>query len=137
MRHQKQHKIFGRKKASRDALATHLCTAFLEHEAIQTTQEKAKWIQPMVEQVITLGKENTLHHRRRLLQLLGDENLVEKVVKKLARDLPRGQEGISRVVNPPAKNRWRNVVQLELVLNMKNLNPQVHRIDAADEVLVV
>ncbi|MEK7158489.1 MAG: 50S ribosomal protein L17 [Patescibacteria group bacterium] len=116
MRHQKQHKIFGRKKASRDALATHLCTAFLEHEAIQTTQEKAKWIQPMVEQVITLGKENTLHHRRRLLQLLGDENLVEKVVKKISPRFASRPGGYTRVVKiRQRKTDGANVVQLELV----------------------
>lgn len=116
MRHQKHHKIFGRKKASRDALAGHLCAAFLKHEHIQTTQEKAKWIQPMVEQMITLGKENTLHHRRKLFQMLGDEHLVQKVVTGISPRFASRSGGYTRVIKiRQRKTDGATVVQLELI----------------------
>jgi large subunit ribosomal protein L17 len=116
MRHQKKHKIFGRPKAQRDALADLLCTAFLEHERIQTTQEKAKWIQPKIEQMITLGKENTLHHRRQLFQILRDERLVKKVVSEISPRYATRPGGYTRVVKiRQRKTDGANVVQLELV----------------------
>ena len=44
---------------------------------ILTTVEKAKFVKPFAEKLITLAKDNTLHNYRRGLKLLGDEDAVK------------------------------------------------------------
>ena len=61
-----------------------------------------------------IGKRKHPSSPPKVTQLL-ETRISWKKSLKLARDLPRGQEGIACRKNPPAKNRWRNVVQLELV----------------------
>ena len=53
-----------RNVASRNALLRGLVTSVIEHERIITTVPKAKAVRPLVEKMITLAKEDTLHARR-------------------------------------------------------------------------
>jgi large subunit ribosomal protein L17 len=82
-----RHRIHGRKlnrsSAHRLALQRNLTRSlfktFGEREYIVTTREKAKFVRPFAERLITLGKEMSLHNYRRGLQILGDEDLVKKL----------------------------------------------------------
>ena len=55
--------------AHRRALLRNLVTALLEHEAVRTTDAKAKELRRWADRMITLGKEGTLHARRRAAAL--------------------------------------------------------------------
>ena len=63
-----RHKVAGyklkRDVSARNALFRGLVTSVIEHERIITTVPKAKAVKPLVERMITLAKEDTLHSRR-------------------------------------------------------------------------
>lgn len=96
-----RHRITGRKlnRSSSHRLALQrnmtksLFTAFGDREYIITTREKAKFVRPFAEKLITLGKVMTQHNFRRGLQILGDETLVKKLFTAIGpryRDRPGG-----------------------------------------------
>ncbi len=93
MRHRVSGRKLNRSSAHRLALKRNLTKslfkAFGEREYIVTTREKAKFVKPFVEKLITLGKEMNLHNYRRGVQILGDRALVKKLFAQIA---PRYKE---------------------------------------------
>lgn len=103
MRHRVHGKKLNRSTAHRRALrrnlARNLFESYGDKNYILTTREKAKYVRPFVEKLITLGKEKTLHRYRRGIQLLGDENLVNKLFEQIGpayRERPGGYTRILR-----------------------------------------
>ncbi|HVR75996.1 MAG TPA: 50S ribosomal protein L17 [Planctomycetota bacterium] len=92
-----RHRIHGRKLnrsgAHRLALQRNLTrslfAAFGDREYIITTKEKAKFVRPFAEKLITLGKAKSLHNYRRGIQILRDEDMVKKLFDVIG---PRYQE---------------------------------------------
>ncbi|HXJ37052.1 MAG TPA: 50S ribosomal protein L17 [Candidatus Eisenbacteria bacterium] len=98
MRHRVAGKKLNRSPAHRRALFRNLVAALLAHEAVRTTDAKAKELKRWGDRMITLGKQGTLHARRRAAALVGSRTLVKKLFDELA---PRYQErngGYTRVV---------------------------------------
>jgi large subunit ribosomal protein L17 len=93
MRHRISGRKLGRSSAHRLALLRNLTRslfdAFGEREYIITTREKAKFVRPFAEKLITLGKEESLHNFRRGVQILHDERLTRKLFREIA---PRYKE---------------------------------------------
>jgi len=87
MRHRSKTVKLQRDKAHREALLRNLASSLIEHGQIRTTLAKAKALRPFAEGLITLGKKNTLHTRRRAVALLGSNDLAQRSVKKLFSDL--------------------------------------------------
>jgi large subunit ribosomal protein L17 len=56
----------GRTSSQRKALLRDLATDLIINESIQTTEQKAKELRPVVEKLITLGKRGDLHARRQV-----------------------------------------------------------------------
>ena len=81
MRHRNKTKTLGRKSASREAMLRNLATSVILYERVKTTAAKAKVVRPIVEKCVTLGKENTIHHRRQLMKILMTEGAVNKVLE--------------------------------------------------------
>lgn len=98
MRHQKSLRKFGRTPAHRRAMFRNLATSLLEHERCETTVEKAKDLRRVVEKLITLAGEDTLHRRRRAYSYLQRKDVVHKLFAEIG---PRYRErpgGYTRVV---------------------------------------
>jgi large subunit ribosomal protein L17 len=102
-----RHRVHGRKlnrstahrRALRRNLTRSLFTSFGERGYIITTCEKAKFVRPFAEKLITLGKEMSLHNYRRGIQILGDETLVKKLFSEIGpryRERPGGYLRILR-----------------------------------------
>ena len=83
MRHRVHGRKLGRTSPHRRALLRNLCTSLFEYERVTTTVQKAKEVRPIAESMITLGKKETLHARRRAAGFL----LKAAVVKKLFDDI--------------------------------------------------
>ena len=98
MRHRKKGRTLGRKRNPRKALLRGLATNFLLYEKIKTTESKAKEIKPIVEKLITIGKENTLQNRRRLLQFLYTDNATRKVLEDISPRYKERSGGYTRIV---------------------------------------
>jgi len=116
MRHQKKGKTLGRKKAPREAMLRSLATSFIVYEKIKTTQAKAKVLRPIVEKIITLAKENTLHNKRQVAKTLYLEDAVKKAFEVLGPKYKNRNGGYTRIVKlAPRKNDGAEMAVLELV----------------------
>ncbi|MDF1850349.1 MAG: 50S ribosomal protein L17 [Verrucomicrobiales bacterium] len=102
MRHRSKTVKLQRDKAHREALLRNLASSLIEHRQIRTTLGKAKALRPFVEKLVTLGKKNTLHSRRRALSLLGSNQLAQRSVKVLFDDIATAsadrQGGYTRII---------------------------------------
>ena len=63
MRHRKAGRKLGRTSSHRKAMFANMVTSLFEHEAIQTTDAKAKELRPMAEKLITLAKKGAAAER--------------------------------------------------------------------------
>lgn len=116
MRHQKKGKTLDRKIGPRQLLLRNLATSFVLYEKIKTTKAKAQAVRPLVERLVTLGKANTLHHRRLLQEELLTENAVKKILEVLGPRYKERRGGYTRMIN--LKQRQGDgapVVQIEFV----------------------
>ncbi len=115
MRHQVRGRHLGRTSAHRTALRRNLASSLFEHGRISTTIEKAKFVKPFAEKMITLAKKGTLHARRRAIAQLQDRDIchqengepvkVDTVIHKLFNEIgPRFSDrsgGYTRIVKLP------------------------------------
>ena len=102
MRHRSKTVKLQRDKAHREALLRNLASSLIEHRQIRTTLAKAKALRPFIEKLVTLGKKNALHSRRRALSLLGSNQLAQRSVKILFDDIASAsadrQGGYTRII---------------------------------------
>lgn len=116
MRHNRKGKVLGRTKAPREALLRSLATSFVVYEKIKTTQAKAKALRPIVEKLITLSKNDTLHTRRQALKYLYTEGAVKKLFEVLGPKYKERKGGYTRIVKLGARpNDAAEVAIIELV----------------------
>ena len=97
MRHLVDHRKLGRAVSHRKALLRNLTTSLILHERIETTLPKAKELRRVADQMITLGKENTLHARRRAAAYLLDPEAVQKLFNGLSARFKDRSGGYTRI----------------------------------------
>jgi len=98
MRHRVGHKKLGRKTAHRISMLRNLVTSFLDKERLRTTLPKAKALRPIAERMITLGKRESLHSRRRALSFIRDAEVVKKLFETLAPRFADRPGGYTRII---------------------------------------
>lgn len=72
MRHKVAGKQLSRNTAHRRAMRRNMARSLFQHEAIKTTEVKAKELRGFAERMITLAKSGTLHARRQVISEMGD-----------------------------------------------------------------
>lgn len=80
MRHGNVNRKFGREHAKRHAFLQSLARNLITRGRMQTTVARAKEIRPLVEKLVTRGKNPTLANRRMLISALGDAKSAQKVI---------------------------------------------------------
>jgi large subunit ribosomal protein L17 len=98
MRHRVQGRKLGRTSPHRRALLRNLCTSLFEHGRITTTVQKAKEVRPLAEKLITLGKRDTLHARRRAAGFLLRAAVVQELFSTIAARYADRNGGYTRIV---------------------------------------
>ncbi len=102
MRHRIHGKKLNRSPAHRLALRRNLARSlfkeFGERGYIITTSQKAKYVRPFVEKLITLGREKSLHNYRRGLKLLCDENMVHRLFEEIGPAYRERPGGYTRIL---------------------------------------
>ncbi|MGI8744690.1 MAG: 50S ribosomal protein L17 [Bryobacteraceae bacterium] len=97
-----RHRVAGfklkRNVSNRRALLRNLVTSVIENERIVTTVPKAKAAKPLVEKMITLAKQDTLHARRQAASFLQTPESVKKLFDKLGTRFGQRNGGYTRVV---------------------------------------
>jgi large subunit ribosomal protein L17 len=84
--------------SARRALLRNLVTSVVMDERIETTIPKAKAAKPLVEKMITLAKEGTLHSRRQAASFLPPPESVKKLFDKLGPRFGQRNGGYTRIV---------------------------------------
>src|SRR6185503_17269042 len=98
MRHRVAGVKLNRSPAHRRALFRNLVTARLQHEVVRTTDAKAKELRRWGDRMITLGKQNSLHARRRVASLVRQRSVVKKLFDEIAPRYASRHGGYTRVV---------------------------------------
>lgn len=130
-----KHGVFGRKlgrsPAQRKALRRTLITQLIEHERIQTTEAKAKFVRGEAEKLITLAKRGLkaregeaeavtqargVHARRLATARLNDPKLVKKLFEEIAPRYEKRPGGYLRILKlGPRQGDAAEMVLLEMV----------------------
>ncbi len=98
MRHRRKGKKLGRTASHRKALFRNLVTEFLDKERIVTTIAKAKELRPVAEKMITLGKREDLHAKRRALSFIRRKSVVYKLFDDIAPRFSERNGGYTRIL---------------------------------------
>jgi large subunit ribosomal protein L17 len=88
----------GLRSDHRDALLRNIVTSLLKEERIETTEERAKELKRVADQMITLGKRGDLHARRQALAYLYDETTVKKLFDEIAPKYKERSGGYTRIL---------------------------------------
>ena len=89
---------FNRSTSNRMAMLRNLTTSLLDHGRIVTTETKAKEVRCIADQMITLGKENTLHSKRQALAFITRRSIVIKLFDIIAPKYAERNGGYTRVM---------------------------------------
>jgi large subunit ribosomal protein L17 len=98
MRHKKAGKKLGRTSSHRAAMARNMAVSLIEHERIVTTVPRAKNIKPLVEKLVTISKEPTLHNRRRVFAQVRSKQATTKLFDVLGPRFKARPGGYCRIL---------------------------------------
>jgi len=115
-----RHKVAGfklkRPVDSRQSLLRNLATSVILEERVITTVPKAKAVRPLVEKMITLAKEDTLHSRRQAAAVLNTPKSVKKLFDTLGTRFGQRNGGYTRITRlGPRKGDGAEQAMIELV----------------------
>src|SRR5213079_177970 len=98
MRHQNNTIKLGLTADHRRALLANQVCALIEHQRIKTTLAKAKAVRPLAERMVTLGKNGSIHARRRALAVLRQKGAVKTLFDDIAPKSAERNGGYTRIV---------------------------------------
>jgi large subunit ribosomal protein L17 len=102
----------GHQKLLLSTLAAQLFT----HEAIDTTEAKAKMLRPYAEKLITKAKKGDLASRREVLKDIPDRDVVALLFHEIAPRFEERQGGYTRILKlGPRKGDGAPMARIELV----------------------
>jgi large subunit ribosomal protein L17 len=103
MRHHNSVRKFGRERNQRNALMKSLASSLILREKITTSQAKAKELRPMIEKLITKGKNPTVATRRLIQSQLGGASQTKKLLEVLSPKYKDRKGGYTRIVALPTR----------------------------------
>lgn len=98
MRHLKKGRKLNRSPSHRLALLRNMATSLLRHDRITTTDAKARELRRWADWLITLGKDGSLHARRRALAFVQDKAVVARLFNELGPRFMERDGGYTRIV---------------------------------------
>lgn len=116
MRHGVAGRKLSRPTGHRLALYRNLVTDLLRYEHLTTTLAKAKAVQPIAEKMVTLGKTDSVHHRRLAAASLYDRRIVQKLFDVVGPRFSERPGGYTRVIRlGPRLGDAAEMARIELV----------------------
>jgi len=103
MNHRVGGRRFGLPSDQRRALLKGIVRSLLTYQTIRTTEARAKDVRPIVEKLITIAKDDTLHARRQARKYLNDETLVHHLFTEIAPEFKTVSGGYTRIVKIGAR----------------------------------
>jgi large subunit ribosomal protein L17 len=116
MRHRKARRMPGTSAEHRKALIRNQMIAIIDHRRIQTTLAKARVVQPEIESLIALAREDTPHARRMALSRLANKNAMRKLFTFAPQEYASRNGGYTRITKlGPRQGDGAVMAVLELV----------------------
>ncbi len=97
MRKRIKGKTLSRTRTARKALYRSLVRSLVQHNAIKTTLAKAKFVQPMVDKLVTYAKKGSLNGIKALSASLGNDAQTVKLLLTTVKNFSR-TSGFTRIV---------------------------------------
>ena len=79
-------------------MTRNMAASLIEHERVVTTIPKAKVVKPFVEKLVTLAKEESVHHRRLVFSKLRDKDATAKLFETLGPRFQKRPGGYCRIL---------------------------------------
>ena len=116
MRHQKAGRKLGRSAEHRKALIRNLMISLIEHRKIETTIAKAKTVQPEIEHLLAVAREDTPHARQLALSKLASKDAMRKLFAFAPEQYAGRNGGFTRITKlGPRQGDAAEMVVLELL----------------------
>lgn len=97
-------------------MLANLATALFEHGRITTTEAKAKRLRPFAERLISKARRADLHHRREVMKVIRDKDVVHKLFAEIGPHFVDRPGGYTRIVKTmPRKGDNAPMAVIELV----------------------
>lgn len=110
-----------------------LASNLFEHKSIQTTETKAKRLQPVAERLITKAKRGDLASRRQVMRQILDKSVVHELFTEIAPLVENREGGYTRIIKTGfRKGDNAPLAVIELVLEPVNPKPKAAK-PAAEE----
>lgn len=104
MRHHVDGRKLGRTSSHRRAMFANMAASLILRDRIETTLPKAKELRPLADRLVTMGKRQTLHARRRAVAIVRDKKAVHRLFDELAQRFSSRHGGYTRIL----KLGWRH-----------------------------
>ncbi len=119
-------------------LLNQMASQLFEHKRIQTTETKAKRLQPVAERLVTFAKRGDLHARRRVMRQILDKSVVHELFTEIAPLVENREGGYTRIIKTGyRKGDNAPLAIIELVLEPVNPKPKRAKKDEAPAAEVV
>jgi large subunit ribosomal protein L17 len=132
MRHRNGGFKLGRNTSHRRALLRNLVTSIILNDRCHTTITKAKATRPIVEKMITLGKNGSVHARRQALAYLMTPEAVDRLFKIVSPRYATRPGGYSRIIRTGQRQGDASeMAYIELLDAETELNAKAEKREAA------
>lgn len=116
MRHHNKNRTLGRNTNQRRALLKSLACSLIRDEKIVTTEAKAKELRPLIERMITHGKNDSVATRRFITSKIGSVEMANKLVSDISSKYQDRSGGYTRIIKLPIrKSDASKMAQIEFV----------------------
>ena len=128
MRHRNAGFKLGRNTSHRRAMLRNLVTSVILMDRVETTITKCKASRPIVEKMITLGKNGSVHARRQALAYLMTPESVDRLFNVVAPRYASRQGGYLRITRTgPRKGDAAELAYIELLGAEHELNEKAQK----------
>lgn len=98
MRHKKAGKKLNMSSPLRKAMFRNMAKSLITHEAIRTTETRAKELRKIVERLVTYAIKNDVAARRQAYKVLNNHGLVKRLFDEIGPRYASGGGGYTRVI---------------------------------------
>jgi large subunit ribosomal protein L17 len=128
MRHRNAGFKLGRNTSHRRAMLRNLVTSVLLMDRVETTITKCKASRPIIEKMITLGKNGSVHARRQALAYMMTPESVDRLFNVVAPRYTERQGGYLRITRTgPRKGDAAEMAFIELLGAEQELNEKAQK----------
>jgi large subunit ribosomal protein L17 len=128
MRHRNAGFKLGRNTSHRRAMLRNLVTSVLLMDRVETTITKCKASRPIIEKMITLGKNGSVHARRHALAYMMTPESVDRLFNVVAPRYTERQGGYLRITRTgPRKGDAAEMAFIELLGAEQELNEKAQK----------